>query len=542
MRRGGTSVFPSLLIAGSLALNFSHQAFGIGIGGGGGGAPTVQTPFNGVPSDTLDAVGNAFGSVMSGAALGIGNYDFDFVDEYQNYYFAGRDQLTGVLRLANNVGESPGLQTAAPGGTDLVQYWEAYCRSLIQAWAIWTNGGTPPDSPLYGSFASIVARTGGGSFTSVGDVFAFMLTAGELQLLQALNLTPAERAQLSIAITVQLSNPLSNAGSTTTINQIVNNHASAGFSDEQPDQFFPDDVALAYDRVLRKHSSAVAVNLSKPAPFVQRWTAWTAFTGAFDHIDGTTNANSISTRSWIGTIGMEYPLTRDTTVGIAYGGANSNSGQAGGSTDHADSIQAAVYGKTHSGPIYLSGWLSLMNSWINTNRFAGGDQIKANFNAQTYSGRLEAGYAIEVRPRIAISPYAAVQLLDTHTPSYNETDLAGGIQAASLNAEDSPDTRGEIGAHLSAAGFFLIYPTMVRATVAWAHDWVGNQSAAGAFVTAPGTGFIVTANGIPKNSAITSLETEFRITERLSLAAKFDGQFGEVSQLYAGTATLRFWW
>jgi hypothetical protein len=45
-----------------------------------------------------------------------------------------------------------------------------------------------------------------------------------------------------------------------------------------------------------------------------------------------------------------------------------------------------------------------------------------------------------------------------------------------------------------------------------------------------------------QDSALVTAGAELRLVNGLSLAAKFDGEFAEHSQTYAGTGTLRYRW
>jgi uncharacterized protein with beta-barrel porin domain len=85
-------------------------------------------------------------------------------------------------------------------------------------------------------------------------------------------------------------------------------------------------------------------------------------------------------------------------------------------------------------------------------------------------------------------------------------------------------------------------PLLLRARLAWAHDWVSNPSLSAAFESLPGTNFVVNGAPLPQNSALTSAGAEFYITPRLALIAKFDGEFAPGSQTYAGSGTLRYAW
>jgi uncharacterized protein with beta-barrel porin domain len=63
-----------------------------------------------------------------------------------------------------------------------------------------------------------------------------------------------------------------------------------------------------------------------------------------------------------------------------------------------------------------------------------------------------------------------------------------------------------------------------------------------AFQALPGASFIVQGATPAKNSALTSAGVELRLTNGVSLLAKFDGEFAAHSQTYGGTGTVRYTW
>jgi uncharacterized protein with beta-barrel porin domain len=83
---------------------------------------------------------------------------------------------------------------------------------------------------------------------------------------------------------------------------------------------------------------------------------------------------------------------------------------------------------------------------------------------------------------------------------------------------------------------------MEGSRLAWAHDWVSNPALAAAFQALPGTNFIVNGATPAKDSALVSTGAELRLANGVSLLAKFDGEFANRAQTYAGTGTLRYAW
>jgi uncharacterized protein with beta-barrel porin domain len=310
---------------------------------------------------------------------------------------------------------------------------------------------------------------------------------------------------------------------------------ASGFATEHQASF-PPDVALAYDAVVKS---------SRRVAFDQRWSAWGSGYGGSSTTNGnaTAGSNDVTARTYGFAAGMDYHATPDTVLGFALAGGGTNWGLAQGlGGGRSDAFQAGVYGATHAGPAYLAAAFAFTNHWMTIDRFAfGGDSLSARFNAQSYGGRLEAGYRLGT-PDIGMSPYAAVQAQDFHTPSYNETDLTGGGFGLSYGSATATDTRSELGSRFDTLTAFGGMPLMLRARAAWAHDWVSNPAIGAAFQALPGASFTVNGAAPPRNSALASAGAELHLTPALSLAAKFDGEFARGSQTYAGTGTLRYSW
>jgi outer membrane autotransporter protein len=314
-----------------------------------------------------------------------------------------------------------------------------------------------------------------------------------------------------------------------------------GFAPEQ-DATLPSEIVQAYGAMLTKAPP-------KPQDFEQRWSAWGSAFGGTSNTNGNpvVGSNNVTASDYGFGGGADYRVSRDTALGFAFAGSGTNWNLAQGlGSGRSDAFQAGVYAKTHSGPWYVSAALAFTNNWFTTNRIAAmGDQLQAKFQGQSYGGRIETGYryALPVSNGLAgFTPYAAVQAQSFHTPSYSEADLTGGGFGLTYNAMSATDTRGELGARFDDLTMLGTMPLILRARLAWAHDWISNPALDAAFQALPGASFIVNGAAPPKNSALTSLGAELRMTENWSLLGKFDGQFGNGAQTYGGSGTLRYSW
>lgn len=73
------------------------------------------------------------------------------------------------------------------------------------------------------------------------------------------------------------------------------------------------------------------------------------------------------------------------------------------------------------------------------------ERLRANFNANAFSGRLEGGYRIAT-PLLGITPYAAGQFTNYDLPAYAEQASAGGnLFALNYAPKNVTASRSELG-------------------------------------------------------------------------------------------------
>jgi outer membrane autotransporter protein len=278
-----------------------------------------------------------------------------------------------------------------------------------------------------------------------------------------------------------------------------------------------------------------------------RWTVWGGAYGGSNRTTGdlaNIGSHDLSARTAGFAGGFDYHLSRDTVVGLAFAGGGTNwsvsQGLGGGKSD---AFQAGFYGATKYGPAYLAAAFAFTNHWMSTDRIAfANDHLTADFNAQSYGGRLEGGYRIAT-PFAGITPYAAIQAQSFHTPSYTEIGVIPNGFGLTFNGRDATDTRSELGARFDRA--LAVYQNAVlalRGRVAWAHDWVSDPTLTPLFQALPGASFIVNGATPAQNSALTSAGAELRLANGITLLAKFDGEVASHSSTYAGTGTFRYRW
>jgi Autotransporter beta-domain len=180
---------------------------------------------------------------------------------------------------------------------------------------------------------------------------------------------------------------------------------------------YADEEALAY-AAKRKPSDALAAIYTKapPIPFQQTWSVWAAGFGGSQTTDGNTalGSNSVTSRIYGTAVGADYRFSPYTLAGFSLAGGGTGFSVANGGSGHSDQFQAGAFIRHTVGQAYISGALAYGWQDVTTNRtvtVAGIDQLRAEFNANAFSGRIEGGYRFvtPVMGGIGITPYAAAQ-------------------------------------------------------------------------------------------------------------------------------------
>ena len=132
--------------------------------------------------------------------------------------------------------------------------------------------------------------------------------------------------------------------------------------------------------------------------FAQRWSVWAAGYGGSQTTDGNAALGSnTATSSIYGTaVGADYRFSPFTLAGFALAGGGTNFSIANGlGGGRSDLFQAGAFVRHNVGPAYISAALAYGWQDITTDRtvtIAGVDQLRAKFNANAWSGRVEGGY------------------------------------------------------------------------------------------------------------------------------------------------------
>ncbi|MGX9427150.1 MULTISPECIES: autotransporter outer membrane beta-barrel domain-containing protein [Bradyrhizobium] len=296
----------------------------------------------------------------------------------------------------------------------------------------------------------------------------------------------------------------------------------------------------AYAAVYRKVPAA-------PPGFDPRWSVWAAGFGGSQTTDGNAvlGSNNASSNIYGTAVGFDYRVSPSLLAGFALAGGGTNFSVNGFGWGRSDLFQAGAFARTTTGPAYLSAAFAYGWQDVTTDRFvtiAGVDHLRAEFNANTYSGRLEGGYRYAT-PWLGLTPYAAAQVTTFELPNYAEAVVSGANTfALNYTVKSVTDTRTELG--LRADKSFAVEDGIVtlRGRAAWAHDFNPDRAASAVFQTLPGAAFVVNGAAQAPDSALTTASLEMKWLNGWSAAGTFEGEFSGISQSYAGKGVVRFSW
>jgi uncharacterized protein with beta-barrel porin domain len=285
-------------------------------------------------------------------------------------------------------------------------------------------------------------------------------------------------------------------------------------------------------------------------PFTQRWSVWAAGYGGSQTTDGnvTLGSNTATSRVFGVAVGADYRFSPDTLAGFALAGGGTNFSIANAlGTGRSDLFQAGAYVRHNAGPAYISAALAYGWQDVTTDRtvtIAGVDQLRARFNANAFSGRVEGGYRF-VTPWMAmgVTPYAAAQFTTFDLPAYAEQAIAGANTfALAYAAKDVTASRSELGLRTDKSWAMQNAILTLRGRFAWAHDFNPDRNIAATFQTLPGASFVVNGAAQAHDSALTTASAEVKWMNGFSLAGTFEGEFSNVTRSYAGKGVLRYAW
>ena len=281
--------------------------------------------------------------------------------------------------------------------------------------------------------------------------------------------------------------------------------------------------------------------------FDPRWSVWGSAYGGSSTTSGhaALGSNNATARAFGFAAGADYRISPATLAGFALAGGSTNFAVNGFGSGRSDLFQAGAFVRHTMDRAYVTAALAYGWQDVTTDRtvtVAGIDRLRAQFNANAWSGRVEAGYRF-VTPWMGVTPYAAGQFTTYSLPAYAEQVLSG-TNAFALNyaARNVTTSRSELGARADKSFAMQDGILTLRGRAAWAHNFNTDRGITPVFQTLPGAAFVVNGAAQAHDAALTTASAEMNWLNGWSAAVTFEGEFSHVTRSYAGKGIARYTW
>lgn len=566
----GTSSFagPVNVNGGTLAVNGNAASFGglsVNSSGTLGGNGTVgNTAINGGTLAPGEPTGNLFGPLTVQGGL-----SFTAASTYMiqvSMGNAGRTNVTGVATL----GGAAVNAVFAPGGNVNRQY------TILNAAGGVSGIFNPAATSNNANLQFTLSYDANDAFLNVDLVFVAPngLNTNQQNVANALSgffnssgSIPAVFAALGPGGLTQTSGEAATGSQQTTFNAMnqfmglltdpfIAGRGDAVSSSGGAVQFAEEnDRANAYmadgkPRATNERDAYAAIHPKAPVAesFAQRWSVWAAGYGGSQTTDGnaTLGSNTATSKIYGTAVGADYRFSPFTLAGFALAGGGTNFSIANGlGSGRSDLFQAGVFIRHTVGPAYISAALAYGWQNITTDRtvtIAGIDQLRAKFNANAFSGRVEGGYRM-VTQGFGLTPYAASQFTSLELPTYTETAISGANTfALGYAAKNVTATRSELGLRSDKSFAMQNAILILRGRAAWAYDFNADRNIAATYQALPGASFVVNGAAQSHSAALAIASAEMKWLNGFSLAVTFEGEFSNVTKSYAGKGVARYAW
>jgi outer membrane autotransporter protein len=320
---------------------------------------------------------------------------------------------------------------------------------------------------------------------------------------------------------------------------------------------FDDNTAQAYAAMspadVTAKSAFGQIRGAGVAGFSDRWRAWAAPFGSRQSIDSNTSLGTpgsvVATAG--GGLGVERQLGNDAVFGFSAGGSGSSYVVADRSTSgRLEGGHAGFYGAVRHGALYVSGsagYGRFDNQMTRQISAAGlpGELASGRFASDQFAGRLELGWR-QAFDRIAVTPFAAIQVASIWQRGYTESTLAGGtpgILGLSYQPQQTTSLPSSLGVQLDSKLSLLngqVWSPYLRA--AWVHEFRPDRNITAAFNVAPGFLFSTVGTSAVADSAHIVIGSDLALSNKVSVFSTFATQVGAQSLTYAGSGGVRFAW
>ncbi len=260
------------------------------------------------------------------------------------------------------------------------------------------------------------------------------------------------------------------------------------------------------------------------APWDPRFGAFITGVGEFSSVDGTKNARGYDLATGGFTLGVDYRVNENFTVGVNTGYARTGADLAAGGSVNVDGAKLGIYATYFNEGLYVDAALQGGYNSYSTRRTA----LRGTATGSTTGGEANALIATGfdfTSDSLRIGPTASFQYTHIGLGGFRES---GSLAPLTFGSQGSDSTRSAIGMK-AAYEFRLASGTVVRpeARAAWQHEY-GDiaYSIDSRFANGGGNTFTVHGAEIGRDSALIGLGVAVLWNDRTAAYLYYDGEVG----------------
>ena len=282
------------------------------------------------------------------------------------------------------------------------------------------------------------------------------------------------------------------------------------------------------------------------------WRSWSTGFGGWTSLKDDTGSNlNLTHQTAGGEMGADYQANPNLLIGFGLGGSTSTFSLPDSATSgRLDGGHFGTYAIGRFGSFYAATVLSFSYFKNTTTRIISGigatETATAAFDSMQAGARFEAGFT-QTFNKVNVTPFAAVQYIDTFQTPYSETSVtalgAPGLLGLSYGPRDASSMPVSLGAQFDTRvtfGDHGLWAPFVR--VAWVHELEPQRPIDALIQVLPSSFF--TGQGVQADVNTVAIEagTRLWLNQSVSAFATFKGDFSSRTQGYAATGGFDFAW
>jgi outer membrane autotransporter protein len=263
---------------------------------------------------------------------------------------------------------------------------------------------------------------------------------------------------------------------------------------------------------------------------------WGQVLGGSAHLEGNSDQDGFSSKSFGLTTGFDHFVTPDLLAGAAVSWLRSwtdGSNDSSGSSNKIDSYQLTLYGSWRQDRLTVDGQVGAGWNHFDQKRQIDflGSTASADYDGQQYSASSRVGYDFTLGDSTTLTPFAGLRWIHARNEAYDET--GAGSANNSVDSLNTDSVTHEIGAKAAWQFETDMGTVSPEVSAAWVHDYT--SSAIDTTGRIGGTAFSVQSERLPSDGARIGVALGLDMVEGARLRVEYDGELRSGYQSQTGT-------